>query len=239
MATYCAVCGAELQGRFCSSCGKDSHVNSSAAKEFWSYLYAAFLSWDSLLIRTIRYLFSEPGTVISNWVNGVKSFLHPLRFVVIMAGLNLLAAHFTGTSIVGNSTESETAQLITGWMENKFGLVWILLIPFMAGAPFLIHRRSWPDYIAHLATVAYLTGINNLINVPLHLIETIFPGMISVRDLMGFGLPFLYGIWFYRSVFRSSWLVAAATMTLTFLFGVIGFLCLFILAFLILEMLIA
>lgn len=240
MLGQCKNCGADLQGRYCSSCGKDSLAQTNPAKEFWSYLYAAFLSWDSQLFRTIRSLFADPRAVISAWAGGTgSSYLHPLRFVVIMAGLNLLAAHFTGASIIDSTPDSETARLMSEWIEKKFGLVWIMLIPFMAMGPYLIQRRIYPGYIMHLATVAYLTGVNNLINVPLHLLEIVLPSLETARDVLGFGLPFIYGCWFFRRVFNSAWSLAAGTMLLTYAFGVFGFLLLFVVVFLILDIFIS
>jgi hypothetical protein len=96
----CAECGAAAPGRFCADCG--AHMSADRDLSVRQYLReasAAITDLDSVLIRSVRALFTEPGRLTVEYLRGNRQrFLPPFRLFLFCNLIYFVAAadfHFT------------------------------------------------------------------------------------------------------------------------------------------------
>jgi hypothetical protein len=77
----CLNCGQKVHTRFCSHCGQE---NKEPYETFWGLLFhfvEDIFHYDGKLFSTIRILFTKPGFLSAEYLNGKRTtYLHPIRF---------------------------------------------------------------------------------------------------------------------------------------------------------------
>ena len=77
----CLNCGQKVHTRFCSHCGQE---NKEPYETFWGLLVhfvEDIFHYDGKLFSTIKILFTKPGFLSSEYLNGKRTtYLHPIRF---------------------------------------------------------------------------------------------------------------------------------------------------------------
>jgi hypothetical protein len=74
----CLNCGATLLGRFCHSCGQQSHLHRTLSA-FWHDLLHGVLHFDGKVWHTLPLLFFKPGELTRRYVHGERArFVSPL-----------------------------------------------------------------------------------------------------------------------------------------------------------------
>ena len=73
---HCANCTAPLAGRYCGSCGQDSHVSLSF-KHFLHEFVEGLLHVDSTFWRTLRTLVTRPGLLTRHYLDGKRHSYSP------------------------------------------------------------------------------------------------------------------------------------------------------------------
>lgn len=91
----CLNCGAELSGKFCTSCGQDAHEGRHPTLGHLAHdLLHEFLHLDGRIGRTLKALVLEPGRLTSEyWEGRIASWVRPLRLFLTAVALNLLIVH--------------------------------------------------------------------------------------------------------------------------------------------------
>jgi hypothetical protein len=88
----CANCGATLTGAYCAKCGQSADA---LDRNFLALLFEQvgdIFSWDGRLFSTVRELFTRPGRVAREFVEGKRvSHTPPVR-LLLLASLALFAA---------------------------------------------------------------------------------------------------------------------------------------------------
>lgn len=78
--THCEDCGAELHGRYCSSCGQVAVDYHRSFRHVVADVAESFLNWDSKFTKTLLLLVIYPGWLTNQFVAGRRTrYLHPLR----------------------------------------------------------------------------------------------------------------------------------------------------------------
>ncbi|MEO7457012.1 MAG: DUF3667 domain-containing protein [Gemmatimonadaceae bacterium] len=76
----CLNCGTNIQLEFCPECGQREIDADPTLKEFLHELAEEFLHWDGKLIATLRLLFTQPGALTQQYLEGKRvRFISPLR----------------------------------------------------------------------------------------------------------------------------------------------------------------
>ena len=70
--TTCLNCGTEFQGKFCPECGQSAETGRFTMKFIFENLLAAFLSKDGGIWFTLKNLFTRPGAMIVEILNGKR-----------------------------------------------------------------------------------------------------------------------------------------------------------------------
>jgi hypothetical protein len=77
----CLNCGQKVHTRYCSYCGQE---NKEPYETFWGLLFhfvEDIFHYDGKLFSTIRILFTKPGFLSAEYLNGKRTtYLHPIRF---------------------------------------------------------------------------------------------------------------------------------------------------------------
>jgi hypothetical protein len=84
----CPNCGAELSGRYCSTCGQRAETEAHTVGHFLREAIEAFTHADSRLWSTLRPLLKRPGFLTREYFAGRRArYLPPLRLYLIMSVL--------------------------------------------------------------------------------------------------------------------------------------------------------
>lgn len=104
--TKCLNCGTEFQGKFCPECGQDAKTSRFTLRFIWSNLLAAILGRDGGIGYTIKNLFSRPGQMIVEILNGKRrNYLSP--FPTLFLALTLYVLVFSATGSKSTTMTSE------------------------------------------------------------------------------------------------------------------------------------
>ena len=94
--TTCLNCGTEFQGNFCPECGQDAKTSRFTLRFIWSNLFVAILGRDGGIAYTIKNLFTRPGAMIVEILNGKRrKYVSP--FPTLFLALTLYVLIFTAT----------------------------------------------------------------------------------------------------------------------------------------------
>jgi hypothetical protein len=124
--THCQNCGGELSGPYCSSCGQhdvDYH------RSFWHVVedsIEGFFHLDGKFLRSVRYLFTRPGYLTTEFMAGRRTrYSNPLRFY-IFASFIYFAIHALEQPKprASQGTPAQAAKTIDagsrwGWLDGK------------------------------------------------------------------------------------------------------------------------
>lgn len=95
---HCLNCGKEFEGNFCPECGQSADTGRFTLKFIWENLLAAFLSKDGGIWFTLKNLFTRPGAMIVDILNGKRrKYFSPFPMLFCTLTLYALILSFTGS----------------------------------------------------------------------------------------------------------------------------------------------
>lgn len=169
--TQCLNCGTEFEGDYCPKCGQSADTGRFTMRFIIENLMAAFLSKDGGIWFTIKNLFTRPGGMIVDIINGKrKSFFSPFPLLFLVLAIFILVYSFTGSrdyvkkaeTVVeaskeeGDQTKYFAQKTMTDalnfYNENNT-LCYLLTLPFLAFAARVCFgkqnrkRYNWAEYI--------------------------------------------------------------------------------------------
>lgn len=96
--TKCLNCGTEFEGNFCPECGQKADTGRFTMRFIVENLIAAFTSKDGGLWFTLKNLFSRPGAMIVEILNGKRrSYFSPFPMLFFALTVYILLFTFTGS----------------------------------------------------------------------------------------------------------------------------------------------
>ncbi len=91
----CLNCGQKVHTRFCSHCGQE---NKEPYETFWGLLIhflEDIFHYDGKLFSTIRILFTKPGYLSAEYLNGKRTtYLHPIRFYLFTSAFFFISLFY-------------------------------------------------------------------------------------------------------------------------------------------------
>lgn len=104
----CANCGAALDGAYCAACGQSREDIRRPAWSLVTDTLDGLFSWDGRILTTFRQLYTRPGRVARDYVDGKRqSFTPPVRLYIIASLIFFAAIALSGVRIV--AVESTTS----------------------------------------------------------------------------------------------------------------------------------
>ena len=96
--TRCLNCGTEFEGKFCPECGQKADTGCFTMRFIFENLVAAFTSKDGGLWFTLKNLFSRPGAMIVDNLNGKRRrYFSPFPLLFFALTVYILLYSVTGS----------------------------------------------------------------------------------------------------------------------------------------------
>lgn len=96
--TTCLNCGTEFEGNFCPECGQNADTGRFTMRFIFENLVAAFTSKDGGLWFTLKNLFSRPGAMIVDNLNGKRRrYFSPFPLLFFALTVYILLYSVTGS----------------------------------------------------------------------------------------------------------------------------------------------
>lgn len=169
----CKNCQQTFQGDYCNSCGQKLFKRFSIAY-LWHGLRDDLFEIEGGLLLTFRELWTHPGTMVLNYINGAtKKYYSPLKYLIFWTAVYLIIVPFTATSdsnfslrnLISNSNPIfSTGSLIDFFyvwgylMKIKTNIYLMGLIPFLTATNYQFHRESRFNYTEILILHTYFCG---------------------------------------------------------------------------------
>jgi RNA polymerase subunit RPABC4/transcription elongation factor Spt4 len=94
----CLNCGTEFQGKFCPECGQRADTGRFTVKFIFSNFILGILSNDGGVWFTIKNLFTKPGQMMIDIINGKrKSYFSPFPMLFLTLSMYVVIFSFTGS----------------------------------------------------------------------------------------------------------------------------------------------
>ena len=106
--TQCLNCGTEFEGKYCPECGQSANTGRFTWRFIIDNLQSAVLGKDGGIWFTIKNLFTRPGAMIVDMLNGKrKSYFSPFPMLFFVLAIYVLILSFTGSNHEFREFENE------------------------------------------------------------------------------------------------------------------------------------
>ena len=94
----CLNCGTEFEGKFCPECGQSADTGRFTMRFIFENLIAAFTSKDGGIWFTLKNMFTQPGAMVVELLNGKRrSYFSPFPMLFFALTVYILLFSFTGS----------------------------------------------------------------------------------------------------------------------------------------------
>lgn len=139
-AEACANCGAPLTAEYCPRCGQSRAELKRPIIGLFTEALDGVFTWDGRLLSTFRQLFSRPGQVAREFVDGRRrSYTPPIRLYLIVSLVFFAAMAISGIRIVAVNITADEA--------GEAGLIITLFQPPRDGAPVILGADAQEDIL--------------------------------------------------------------------------------------------
>lgn len=96
--TKCLNCGTEFEGKFCPECGQSADTGRFTMRFIFENLIAAFTSKDGGIWFTLKNMFTQPGAMVVELLNGKRrSYFSPFPMLFFVLTVYILLFTLTGS----------------------------------------------------------------------------------------------------------------------------------------------
>lgn len=202
MTITCKNCDNQYIGQYCNNCGQTANTHEINPHFLWHDIQHGILHFDNGIFYTIKELFTRPGLMIREFIEGkrVRHF-KPFSFVIVLASIyGFLIHYFNITTYVEVSADQNAEAIInvskiTDWISSHYAFTTLLLLPITSLGTYWAFSKEKYNFIQHLVINAFLSGLHivlRLLFFPLLFLfgkENSF-GVLSLSDLLGVGFTF-------------------------------------------------
>ena len=206
--TKCLNCGSEFKGNFCPECGQSAETRRFTLKFIFGNLLVAVLGRDGGIAYTLKNLFSRPGKMIVEILDGKRrKYVSPFPMLFLALTVYILIFSITGSkgglssdlntdltdnAAVNAQTVLEINRLIVKAFHfylNHYTLCYMLSLPLFLIAARMCYgklnrkRYFWAEYtVAMVYAMVFLVLYRCVINL-------IYPISINIYEIMAFLEP--------------------------------------------------
>lgn len=203
----CKNCEQSFVGNFCPNCGQSAHEHRVDAHYFLHDIPHSVLHVDSGFFYTIKMLFTKPGLMIRDFLEGKRvRYFRPVAFVMVMTALSALLVKLLdwGSSklLLYKGVEMHQSH---NFFEHYFSLFIFLMIPLATLVTWLFFINRKYSFWEHFLANTYIAAQLNFMWILMHII-TFFGALFTTSEvsfsytvfLVVFMMFFMY---LYGSVF--------------------------------------
>ena len=211
----CKSCGEPLHGTYCSNCGQKLIAERLTVKGVLTTALSNIFNVDRGLWHTIKMLFTRPGKVVQDYVNGnTRPYYNPFRYAFLMIAMAAFVSIFSGVfveQVEQNITffkslgmyqtpeEEEKGRRAMNLMTNFLNVIPFLLLPFMSLATIWIFKKQKWYFALHVVLNTYVIGHTSLISLLTISVVYLNPALQSAYFLIGIlTYVIVYGMTFKR-----------------------------------------
>lgn len=175
----CIQCGASTEEKFCSNCGQKQDITRLTIKSFFSDFFSRIYGLDGAFPRTVVGLFKNPGTVVLEYIKGIRGkYVGPvgyyfLMFTILLIIINVLgfevADYFPKTEDISDSIIEETGNKqseaakalgreIKEKVYNNIQYISFLLAPFLGLWGSVWFRKSKFNLLESIVFAFFVLG---------------------------------------------------------------------------------
>ncbi len=219
----CKHCSNELNGNFCSFCGKPAKLN-RIDRAYIRREIANVLNLDKGFFFTIKELIIRPGSSIRNFLETDRHRLvKPIIFILVSSLIYSLVNGFFNFEehyINYNASQQSSLGVIMKWMQSNYGYANIMMGIFIAFFVKLFFRKYQYNVYEILILICYIVGIAMLI-----LALFVFLQVITGISVMTFAsvLIVFYITWSIADFFDSKKVVNYVKSLSSYMVGMIVF----------------
>ena len=164
---HCLNCGYSFQGNYCSSCGQKSSVKKLTWKSLSDEFIHFFTHAEHSFIYTSRSLFTNPGHIVKEFLDGKRQKVHkPITFVLIWFAIyKLISAgydYIVAWLNLKKFTRSEpTLRILWHGEKNEVLIQYENLITILIVAPlfvllgWVIFRKTKTSFVERWVALIY------------------------------------------------------------------------------------
>lgn len=210
----CLNCGATNVETYCANCGQKAQATRQPLRVFLSDAVETLFNIDSRWFITVKHLFTKPGVVTSEYIEGKRaSYLPPLRIYISISIVYFLIVELIDSNqifFVNFGVDDGSA----GNLAKVIQYALFFLVPVLAGLSKLLYRKRKQFYVEHLIFSFHIHSIwlvllmFELFTVWLNKTfeigwVTIVAGILSFPAQLG---TFLYVVLYLKRLYNQSWI---------------------------------
>jgi len=152
----CLNCDADVTDSYCSVCGQRARTTRTTLPRLLRDFGDHLLSFDSHALRTLRALFTRPGTFIRAFLLGRRvGYARPLPYYLLAVALNVgVSSVLRPSAVPGGANQGSF------WDQNfvalQIGVAFGLLMLPVAAARRLLHRGAGYSVAEHFSFLLYV-----------------------------------------------------------------------------------
>ena len=206
--TKCLNCGTEFEGNFCPECGQSAETRRFTLKFIFGNLLVAVLGRDGGIAYTLKNLFSRPGKMIVEILDGKRrKYVSPFPMLFLALTVYILIFSITGSkgglssdlntdltdnAAVNAQTVLEINRLIVKAFHfylNHYTLCYMLTLPLFVITARMCYgkqnrkRYYWAEYTVALVYALVILVLYRCV------INLIYPISINIYEIMAFLEP--------------------------------------------------
>lgn len=169
----CSNCQKTFSSNFCPNCGQSSSEGKIDFNYFKDEISENFFYTDKGFFFTVKMLFSRPGPMIQDYLEGRRvGYIKPIEYVTVMTAISTILVK--GVSYLkesylksqGKDFKDDTA---LNFFASDFSLFIFLMIPSASLVTWLFFRRKEYTYWEHFLANTYIGAQLTIIWFLLHL----------------------------------------------------------------------
>ena len=216
----CKNCELNFDGLFCPRCGQRHQEGKFTLKESTFWVFDKLFNLERGLFHTIVELILRPGKTITAYLNRETiRYMHPFRFVFLLATISAILTIITGTfdspemieamQGMGEHTPErlEMTRIVVEQIKKYLTLILMLSIPINSIASLMVYKGRGYNYTEHLILNSYTYGLNIIFSIPCFLLF-LLPNGLFINSMVGFPLYLLLWAWVYCKFFKENFFIS-------------------------------
>lgn len=219
----CEYCKSEINGEFCSSCGRTGTLQRIDGKYLLSEI-GSVLNFDKGIFYTIRELLIKPGKNVRHFIHKDRSRLvKPIVFIIVCSLTYTILQqlfNFEDGYVNYSFDEDSASTAIFDWVTRNYGYANLLMAIFIGIWIKVLFRKHSYNFFEVLILLCFVIGMGMLIFAFFGVIDSLIN--LKIID-KGFFIGVMYISWGIGQFFKGNKLVNSFKGFLSYMLGLLSF----------------